>query len=259
MSLFMDGPASNIEDLAAQDSGLLSVAQTTGINVSAKLRLAWEEIKTDLDLWLLKPRLSIDTSWVDVLWRPVLRIDQAVVTPSLKRWETMHTLELTYRDAYFSQFVDRYQGKWREYATLACDARESFVASGLALVNDPLHRAQPPVLASVAGPQQGGTFYASVSWANAANQEGAASEASSITIADGNLMTVTAVNAPNNAVGYWVYAATTLNAMFRQNDVLLPVNVGFTWIPGQVTQGPLPGNGQRPDFVRPLARTLPRG
>lgn len=259
MALFVDGPASNIEDLAAQDSGLLAVAQTTGIDVSAKLRLAWEEIKTDLDLWLLKPRLSIDTSWVDVLWRPVLRIDQAVVTPPLKRWETMHALELTYRDAYFSQLVDRYQGKWREYATLSCDARESFVASGLALVNDPLHRPQPPVLGSVTGPQQGGTFYASVSWANARNQEGAASEASSIAIADGNLMTVTPVSAPKNAVGYWVYAAATLNAMFRQNTVLLPIDASFTYIPGQVTQGPLPGDGQRPDFVRPLARTIPRG
>lgn len=259
MALFVDGPASTIEDLADQDAGLFSVAQTTGINVSTKLRLALEEIKTDLDLWLVKPRLDVDMAWPDVLWRPVLRIDQVIVTAPLKRWETMHALELTYRDAYFSQLVDRYQAKWQEYTTLACDARESFVATGMGLVTDPLHRPAPPALSSVPGPQGGGTFYASVSWVNAAGQEGAASEASSIAIPDGNLMTVAAVNAPKNAVGFWVYAGPALNSLFRQNDVLLPIEATYTYIPGEVTQGPLPGEGQKPDFVRPLVRTLPRG
>jgi hypothetical protein len=189
----------------------------------------------------------------------VLRIEQIVVTAPLKRWETMHALALVYRDAYFSQLVDRYQAKCQEYALLASGARESFIASGLGLVSDPIHRAQPPVLSSVNGPQGGGTFYAGVSWVNAAGQEGAASVASSIAIPDGNLMTAAAVNAPKNAVGFWVYAGAALNSMFRQNDVVLPVDVTYTYIPGQVTQGPLPGSGQKPDFVRPLVRTQLRG
>lgn len=259
MALFVDGPASTVEDLAEQDSGLLPVAQTTGIDVSAKLRLAQQEIKTDLELWLAKSRLATDMFPISVLWRPVPRVEQVVITPPLKRWETMLTLELTYRDAYFSQLVDRYQAKWQEYATLACDARETFLASGLGLVNDPLHRPQPPALGSIAGPQSGGTFYASAAWVNAADQESAASDASSIKIADGNLMTVATANAPGNAVGFRVYAGTTLDSMFRQNEVLLPVGATYTYIPGQVAQGPLPGEGQKPDFMRPLARTLPRG
>jgi hypothetical protein len=190
---------------------------------------------------------------------PVLRIEQIVVTAPLKRWETMHALALVYRDAYFSQLVDRYQAKWQEYALLAGGALESFIASGLGLMSDPIHRARPPVLSSVTGPQGGGTFYARVSWVNAAGQEGAASVASSITISDGNLMTAAAVNAPKNAVGFWLYAGTAPNSMFRQNDVVLPVGVTYTYIPGQVTEGPLPGSGQKPDFVRPLARTQLRG
>jgi hypothetical protein len=254
MALFVDGPASTIEDLADQDAGLLPVAETTGINVSAKLRLAKEEIETDLDLWLIKPRPTME-----MLWGPVLRVEQIVVTAPLKRWETMHALALVYRDAYFSQLVDRYQAKWQEYSMLATAARESFIASGLGLVSDPIHHAQPPVLSSVTGPQSGGVFYASASWVNAAGQEGAASVASSITISDGNLMTATVANAPANVVGFRVYAGTALNSMLRQNDVVLPVGLTYTYIPGQVTQGPLPGNGQRPDFVRPLARTLMRG
>jgi hypothetical protein len=259
MALFVDGPACTIDNLVDQDAGLLPVAETTGINVSAKLRLAKEEIETDLDLWLIKPRPAVALSGGEMLWGPVLRVEQVVVTAPLKRWETMHALALVYRDAYFSQLVDRYQAKWREYSMLATAARESFVASGLGLVSDPIHHAQPPVLSSVTGPQSGGIFYASVSWVNAAGQEGAASVASSITIPDGNLMTAAAVNAPANAVGFWLYAGTTLNSMFRQNDVVLAAGLTYTYIPGQITQGPLPGNGQKPDFVRPLARTLMRG
>lgn len=259
MALFVDGPAATIEDMADQDAGMLSVAQTTGINVSAKLRLAQEEIKSDLELWLIKPRMAIDMFLTEMLWRPVLRIEQIVVTAPLKRWETMHALELTYRDAYFSQLVDRYQAKWQEYATLTSGARETFIAGGLGLVTDPLHRPKPPLLAPAPGPQSGGMFYACVSWANTAGQESAASEASSITIADGNLMTVSAVNAPTNAVGFWVYAGSLLESMYRQNDVLLPIGATYTYVPGQNAEGRLPGNGQGPDFVRPMARILPRG
>jgi hypothetical protein len=259
VALFVDGPACTIDDLVDQDAGLLPVAETTGINVSAKLRLAKEEIETDLDLWLIKPRPAGGLSDGEILWGPVLRVEQIVVTAPLKRWETMHALALVYRDAYFSQLVDRYRAKWQEYSMLATAARESFIASGMGLVSDPIHRAQPPVLSTVTGPQSGGVFYASVSWANAAEQEGAVSLASSITIPDGNLMTVTAVNAPANTVGFWIYAGAALNSMFRQNDVTLPMGLTYTYIPGQITQGPRPGSGQKPDFVRPLARTLMRG
>jgi hypothetical protein len=171
----------------------------------------------------------------------------------------MRALALVYRDASFSQLADRYQAKWQEYANLARDAREDFVASGLALLSDPIHCARPPILSSIAGPESGGTFYASVSWVNAAGQEGAASVASSIKVADGKLMTAAAADAPANAVGFRLYAGTALHSMFRQNDVVLPAGATYTYIPGQVTQGPLPGGGQKPDFVRPLARTLPRG
>ncbi|MGA2711984.1 MAG: hypothetical protein ABSG41_02675 [Bryobacteraceae bacterium] len=254
MALFVDGPACTIDDLVDQDAGLLLVAETTGINVASKLRLAQEEIETDLELWLIKPRPTME-----MLWGPVLRIQQIVVTSPLKRWETMQALALVYRDAYFSQLVDRYQAKWQEYSTLASAARESLIGSGLGVVSDPIHRSRPPVLSSVTGPQEGGTFYASVSSVNAAGQEGAASVASSITIPDGQLMTAAAVDAPGNAVGFRVYAGTALNSMFRQNDVALPAGATYTYVPGQVTRGPLPGRGQKPDFVRPLARTLLRG
>src|SRR5580700_8627823 len=227
MALFVDGPACTIDDLTDQDTGLAEVALTNNINVSTKLRLAVEEIRTDLHLWLNKPQPALE-----LLWGPALHIDQIVVTAPLKRWETMHSLALVYRDAYFSQLVDRYQAKWQEYAKLAGDATESLIASGLGLVSDPVVQAPPPILSTIPGPQRGGTFYASVTWVNATNQEGAPSYASSLTVPDGNLMRVGVTGSPENAVGFNVYAGASLAAMLRQSDVLLPVGATYTYVPG---------------------------
>jgi hypothetical protein len=254
MALFVDGPSPTIDDLTDQDSGLLEVAQTCGINVTTKIRLAHDEIEGDLQLWLNRPRQALEGVW-GLAWR----VGQIAVTPALKRWETMLALALVYRDAYFSQLADRYQGKWEEYSRLSRQAYEKLVASGIGLINDPLVAALPPAVASVAGPQKGGTFYASVAWLNAAGQEGAASSASSITIPDGNLMTVAAVNPPANAVGFNVYAGALLSGTFLQNAVALPIGGSFMYVTGSMGQGTLPGVGQKPDFMRPLARTLMRG
>jgi hypothetical protein len=254
MSLFVDGPLSTVDDLTNQDSGFLDVAQTCGIDATTKLLLAHEELETDLQLWLDRPRPTLD-----LVYGPVLRIDQVVMTPPLKRWETMMALSMFYRDAYFSQLVDRYQARWDEYARLTRDAYERFVASGLGIVANPVRKAAPPVLAAVAGPQQGGTFYASVAWVNAAGQEGEASAASSITVADNHLMTVSAVNAPAGAAGFNVYAGPALSAMTAQNNVPLPLGGSFTYVPGFTTTGRLPGTGQKPDVIRPLTRTILRG
>jgi hypothetical protein len=259
MALFVDGPACTINDLTDQDADLLDVALTNNINVSTKLRLAVEEIRTDLHLWLNRPRPALYQAGLEVLWGAALRIEQIVVTPPLKRWEAMHALALVYRDAYFSQLVDRYQAKWQEYGKLTGDARESFVASGLGLVSDPVIQAAPPVLSTTPGPQKGGEFYASVTWVNSTNQEGTPSYASSITVADGNLMTVGVTGAPANAVGFNVYAGASLTAMFLQNNVPIPSGATYEYVPGQIAQGPLPGIGQTPDFMRPLARTILRG
>jgi hypothetical protein len=254
MALFVDGPASTITDLTNQDSGLLDVASNTGIDVTTKMWLAMEEVRTDLHLWLIRPQPA-----PELIWSPALHIGQIVVTPPLKRWEVMHSLALVYRDAYFSQLVDRYQAKWQEYASLAADARESFIASGMGWVRDPIPQAAAPTLSTTPGPQEGGTFYASVTWVNAESQQGVPSLPLSLTVTDGNLMTVQVTSAPRNVVGFNVYAGALLNAMMLQNNVPLPIGAGFEYVPGEVTQGPLPGNGQHPDFTRPLARTILRG
>lgn len=261
MALFVDGPAATIVDLTDQDSALLDVAQNNNINLASKLRLAMGEIGTDLELWLQKPRPVIGSIGIGSLWSPTLQIGQLVVTPALRRWETMHTLELVYRDVYFTQVVDRFEAKWQGYRQLAADAREDYIASGMAAVSDPLPRPQAPVLTTVTGTQNGGEFYASIAWLNKENQEGQASVAASLNVANGNTMVVSPVSAsaPPNAVGYQVYAGTSPLQMFRQNSAPVAFGATFQYLPGQVVSGPLPGQGQLPDFVRPMPRTLLRG
>ncbi|MDP9053226.1 MAG: hypothetical protein M3N93_02845 [Acidobacteriota bacterium] len=254
MALFVDGPACAISDLTDQDAGLLEVSLSTGINLSTKLRLTVEEIRSELQLWLQRPRQT-----PQAVWGPRYRIDQVVATASLARWEAMHALALVYRDAWFSQLVDRYQAKWQEYSSLARATRESYLAGGIGMVADPVKQAGPPVLSTTPGPQGGGIFYASVAWVNAAGQEGLPSFASSLTVTDGNLLSVGVTGAPVNAVGFNVYAGTSLDALWRQNNVALPLADSYLYVPGEVTGGALPGSGQVPDFTLPGARTILRG
>lgn len=261
MALFTDGPACTIDELMEEDSGLLETAQTVGINVTAKLRLAMSEVQSELETWLMRPTPVSGFGPIGSPWIRPVDIGHVVVTRELARWEKMQALAMVYRDAYFSQLVDRYQGKWDEYAKLTRYARDQFVANGIGLVADPVPKAELPVAGSVAvvSSQAGGTFYACVAWVNPAGQEGEASDAVSMVVPANNLLTVTATGAPAGVSGFYVYAGSALKSMTLQTETVLPAGATFTWVPGAVTSQQQPGRGQKPDYVRPLPRTMLRG
>lgn len=256
MALFLDGPACTIDDLLAEDSGLLVTAQTVGINVTAKLVLAMSEVQSELETLLLRLQSSIVIGLVSPPG-----IGQVVVTPDLARWEKMQALVMVYRDASYTQLIDRYKAKWDMFVILTRTARDQFIANGIGLVNDPVPVAAIPVLGTVSGPltQLGGTFYACVTWVNAEGQEGAPSAAASIVVTAEHLMTVMAIGAPANAAGFNVYAGTVLAMMTLQNDVVLAAADSLTYIPGLSTSSQLPGTGQPPDYVKALPSTIMRG
>jgi hypothetical protein len=258
MGLFIDGPAITIDDLIAEDSGLLATAQTVGINVTAKLGLAMSEVQSELETLLL--RLQTTTTGSVGLIQPP-GIGQVVVTPDLARWEKMQALMMVYRDAAYTQLIDRYKSKWDMFTALNQAARNQFIANGMGLVNSPVPQAAIPILGteSVTSTQAGGTFYACVTWVNAAGQEGSPSAAASIVVPANNLMTVMATGAPANAVGFNVYVGTVLAMMTLQNDVVLPEGSTFTYIPGVSSSSQLPGTGQVPDYVKALPATIQRG
>lgn len=256
MALFLDGPAVGIDDLINEDSGLLDTALTVGINVTAKLQLALSEVQSELETLLLRLQSAVV---VGLIQPP--SIGQVVATPDLARWEKMQALAMVYRDAAYTQLIDRYKNKWDMFAKLTQAARDQFIANGIGLVNSPLPIAAIPVLGtvSVASVQAGGTYYACVTWVNAAGQEGSPSPAASIVVPAENLMTVMATGAPANAIGFNVYAGTVLAMMTLQNSVPLPVGGTFTDVPGEFSSSQLPGTGQVPDYVKALPATIMRG
>src|SRR6187549_48930 len=137
MALFTDGPAATMEDLAAQDSQLLNVANAEGIDLTVKLRLAHEAVGIDLE------ELLQDGSG----FRPA----QVVVTPALRLWHTYRTLELVYRDAYHSQLNDRYAAKRDQFRELSQWAYNRVRQSGVGITLSPIPQAGAPELEASAG------------------------------------------------------------------------------------------------------------
>jgi hypothetical protein len=256
MALFLDGPACTIDDLLAEDSGLLDTAQTVGINVTSKLILAMSEVQSELETLLLRLQASVTTGLVQPPG-----IGQVVVTPDLARWEKMQALVMVYRDASFTQLIDRYKLKWDMFVTLTKAARDQFIANGIGLVTSPVAEASIPILGteSVTSTQSGGTYYACMAWVNAAGQQGSPSAAGSIVVPANNLMTVMAIAPPANAAGFNVYVGAALAMMTLQNSTVLPPGDTFTYIPGASTSSQLPGTGQSPDYVKALPATIMRG
>ena len=81
----------------------------------------------------------------------------------------------------------------------------------------------------------------------------------SLDVPDGRIMTVAAITKPANAIGFNVFAGTVLGNLTRRNDVALPPDASFLFIPGSPASGPLAGRGQAPEFKRALHRVLLRG
>lgn len=257
MALFLDGPACTIDDLIDEDSGLLDTAQTVGINVTAKLKLAQSEVQSEMLTLLLRLQAPLGTT---ASVQPP-GIGQVVVTTDLARWEKMQALAMVYRDASYTQLIDRYKAKWDMFARLTQASRDQFIANGVGLVTDPMPKAAVPVLGteSVQGPQAGGTFYACIAWVNAAGQEGSPSVTASIVVPADNQMTVLAANAPTTAVGFNVYVGTVLAMLTLQNSAPVGPGQSFTYVPGASASSKTPGTGQQPDVVKPLPATTLRG
>jgi hypothetical protein len=256
MALFVDGPPSSIEDLTNQDSGLLDVCRTEQMDISVKLKLAYDEVALQL-VELFEGQRSLYTPYYG---QPQLDIRNLAITPSLKMWHTHHTLALVYRDAYFSQLNDRFQAKWNEYQKLARTAKCRLQEVGVGLVLDPLPRPDAPTLTLTPATEMGGTFYFSVTFLNAGGEESAAAATTSLMIPDGNALYIEISSRRTNVVWWNVYAGKTPERLSLQNGT--PVMIGEDWVfypSTAVGTGPTPGPGQKPNLVRILPRLIQRG
>ncbi len=236
MALFLDGPAPTIDDLINEDSGLLDTALTVGINVTAKLQLAWCEVQSELETLLLRLQSA---AAIGLIQPP--SIGQVVVTPDLARWEKMQALAMVYRDASYTQLIDRYKNKWDMFVKLTQAARDQFIANGIGLVSSPLPIATIPILGTVSVTSTQSTAERSTRALPGSTQQARKTHRHpprSIVVPDGK---------PDDRNGYWrrpptqsdltFMSGTVLAMMTLQNSVALPVNGTFAHLHSGTSAG----------------------
>ena len=241
MALFTDGPISNIDDLTAVDSQLLDVASTEGLDVTRKLGTAQEEIQIELE--------GLIDRW---------RIQQVVVTPSLRVYHTYRTLEMCYADAYNSQLNDRYSGKRDQFHRKAKWAYDKLLQSGIGIAADPVPRASSPQVTAMPGSLPDGTYYVTTAWLNASGEEGEAAVPATIDTVSSSVM-VSPGTPPRNAQGWNVYMGAAPGAMTLQNETAIATTAA--WLqPGAILPGGRrAGMGQSATYVQAVPRVLRRG
>jgi hypothetical protein len=264
MALFTDAPISTLDQLAAQDTAVLDVASNEGIDASAKISLAQEELAVELTSAFSR---SVFSRTSPSIWWPgsvatslsILQLPNVVVTPPLRLWHTFHTLELVYRDAYGSQLNDRYAAKWKEYQDLAKRASAMLFQTGIGVVSDPVAVAGRPELSLLSGSQAATTYYAQVAWLNSRGEEGMASPVASMNAPDQNLVQVRPPNPPSNAVAWNICAGIAVDSITLQSAT--PLGMQQTWLlpPSGLVQGRSPASGQEPNYYSQAPRFLQRG
>jgi hypothetical protein len=254
MALFTDG-ISTIQDLTSQDSSVLATAQTENIDLSTKLTLAQQELGIELTTLLQRSNTYDWQFWL----QPDPEVNNIVVTPPLQLWHVFQTLMLVYQDAYFDQLNDRYKGKRDQFQQLAKWAMDKLIQTGVGVVSNPIPQAAPPQLTSMPGGQPEMTYCAGVSWLNAENEEGQASNPSLLDVAAGNVLVAQPVNRPANATAWNVYVGLSPTVMALQNAAPLPLDQVWVQAGPVSTLGKEPGSGQAPDYLRALPRVLQRG
>ncbi len=252
--LFTDSPAITIEDLANYETGILDTAATEGINLTVKIGLATTEVGFQLEAQFA----PLSTTGLSPT--PALTLNNIVVTPPMVSWLVYHTLELVYRDAYFSQLNDRYQAKWTQYIALSSSAQALLFQIGVGTTTSPVPQAENPTLSLISGALTPGKYFVAVTWLNVNGEEGSPSEITALTVPSGDTLEVQPVDQPLNSTAWNVYAGVTPESLFLQNST--PFAPAVSWVApnsGLTTTGPMPSNGQQPDFLSPAPRILLRG
>jgi hypothetical protein len=252
--LLTDGCPNDTEALRVYESSVLDIAYTESIDLVVKLHLALDEISEDVIDILLSH--STDAT---ALVRRTKGVSDVVVTPQLKRWHALHTLEVFYRDAFNNQLNDRYQVKEQEYAELVRGARLLTVRYGIGLVNNPIPQADLPQVNFTNGPPPAASYYIQVSWVSSTGQEGAPSKLTAVDGNQGQLPVIQALNPPPVAAGFNVYVSLSPEGLMLQNSTPVAVGGSFTLNATGPVSGTAPGMGQVPDLYVTGGSNLNRG
>ncbi|MGC4052231.1 MAG: hypothetical protein QM757_23085 [Paludibaculum sp.] len=245
MALLVDGDLSRLEDLKAQDSGLLEVTNGEGIDPRAKMELAASEIQVEVEAFLE--------------WEHKGRVQQVAASAGLKRWHVLKTLEAVYRDAYFSQLNDRYGQKWRHYEALATEQGRRYFERGVELVAQPVRRPSRVSAEIVDGLTAAATYWVQATLLDGDGRESAPSAAVAVSSPVPHSLRVEVLYPEAQAVCWNVYAGFDEGSLCLQN--LEPMAIGAAWVmpAGGLVEGRAPGNGQAADCTVVRSGLLRRG
>ncbi len=255
MALFTDGLVNTILDLQNNESAILVVASSAGIDLAGKMELAQEDIANQILLFLLRRWTYPQAQWAD---RRNLGVCDVVVSAPLRQWHVHKTLALVYRDVYNSQLNDRYLGKWNEYEQLARVSSDRYFETGVGIVSDPLPRPASLLLTAVIGSGAAVTYYVVATWVNATGQESGPSDIGQFGTSDGEQVTVALANPPPSATGWNVYMGETPDTIGLQNEVPIEINNSWT-TSASPAEGRAAGPGQRPTRFLVDHREIERG
>ncbi len=257
MALLTDGSPNTPADLTVYESAILNVAAAEAIDLGVKLALATEEISEDVLEILLDHTRSYDPQSTV---RRQIGVSDVVVTPQMKRWHALHTLEIVYRDAFNNQLNDRYLPKWQEYRRLSANARSHTAMFGIGLVNTPIPEAAAPALsATAAAGTATAIYYVAITWVAANGEEGAPSPVTAYETGAGMTLVAAGVNPPAVATGFNVYAGLSATSLALQNASPVPAGQSFVMPATGLSAGRAPGDGQTPDVYVTGGPTLRRG
>jgi hypothetical protein len=247
MALLIDGMLNALEALKAQDSGVMDVSHGEGVDLTAKLKVAREEIIIEIEALLRRAGCG--------------SVEQVAVTPALSRWHLLLTLAMTYRDAYFSQLNDRYKERWKAYEAEAGAAGRRVMEDGIGLVRNPLTRPVEMKAETEPGTLAETTYWVKTSWVGV---DGGESEASEGVCVPGDWPHTLRVGQgaeppPAAAVGWNVYAGKAPGDEVLQNAA--PIPLGSEWVhsTGELTEGRQPTAGQEAEYYCSRRRLMRRG
>jgi hypothetical protein len=244
MALLVDGELSTIADLEAQDSGVVQVAHTEGIDLGRKLDLAQREMEIELEALLRRA----DTG----------RLDEVVATKAMSRWHALLTLAMVYRDAYFSQLNDRFGGRWRAYQEEANEAGHRVLEGGVGLISTPMRKPLGMEAALGMGPIPPRAYYVRVTWVDSQGQESAPSPLDVVEARTHHSLTVKPTGQRAGVAGWHLYAGYSPDTLARQTESPLGVDEEWHAPDGPLQDGAAPGTGQAPERYVTQRRLLRR-
>ncbi len=253
MALFTDGNITSVDELQAYDTSIVSIASAEGVDLAAKMELARTELGIELAEFLAKRTTATGGLGAGI------GLENVVVTPALKHWHALLTLALVYGDIQGNHLESRYGAKWKDYRARERRAADSLLRSGVGVVSNPIPRALPPLVRTVAAPVSGETYYIRIAWRGARGDSGEASEACIHTVETNGVPGVRADRIPEDAAGFDVYAGLRADLATKQNDDPLDPSAEWTMPVQGLREGDTPPAGQQPGWHVRNDRVLLRG